>query len=104
MRFSRRSNSAPAQEGTVSEEARSSSLGAEHGYVGRSMPRLGAKAAVAGRGRDTDDIELPRMLHAAFVRSPYAHAKILGIELAAARRHAGIHLVLTGRELAQRVT
>src|SRR5262245_44842951 len=104
MRFSRRSNSAPAQEGTVSDEGRPSSLGAEHGYVGRSMPRLGAKAAVAGRGRYTDDIELPRMLHAAFVRSPYAHAKILGIELAAARRHAGIHLVLTGRELAQRVT
>ena len=88
----------------MSKEARPSSLGAEPGYVGRSLPRLGAKTAVAGRGRYTDDIELPRMLHAAFVRSPYAHAKILGIELAAARRHAGIHLVLTGRELAQRVS
>jgi CO/xanthine dehydrogenase Mo-binding subunit len=88
----------------VSEAARSSPFGAEHGYVGRSMARLGAKAVVAGRGRYTDDIELPHMLHAAFVRSPYAHAEILGIEVDAARRHAGIQLVLTGRELAQRVT
>jgi aerobic carbon-monoxide dehydrogenase large subunit len=88
----------------VAEDARPSLLGAEHGYVGRSMARLEAKAAVAGRGRYTDDIELPRMLHAAFVRSPYAHAELLGIDVDAARRHAGIQLVLTGRELAQRVT
>ena len=88
----------------MSDEARSSPLGKQHSYLGRSMARLGAKAAVAGRGRYTDDIELPRMLHAAFVRSPYAHARILGIEPSVARQQPGIHLVLTGRELAQRVT
>jgi aerobic carbon-monoxide dehydrogenase large subunit len=88
----------------VSDAARASPLGKEHSYLGRSMVRLGAKAAVAGRGRYTDDIELPRMLHAAFVRSPYAHARILDIEPGVAKRQPGIHLVLTGRELAQRVT
>jgi CO/xanthine dehydrogenase Mo-binding subunit len=88
----------------VSDDARSSPLGKEHSYLGRSVPRLAAKAAVAGRGRYTDDIELPRMLHAAFVRSPYAHARILGIEPDLAKRQPGIHLVLTGRELAQRVS
>jgi len=87
----------------VSEKGRSSPLG-QMSYLGQSVPRLGAKAAVAGRGRYTDDIQLPRMLHAAFVRSPYAHARIVDIDLAAARRHEGIHLVLSGRELAQRVT
>ena len=44
-------------------------------YVGRTLSRAGAKRAVAGRGRYTDDVSLPRMLHAAFVRSPYAHAQ-----------------------------
>jgi aerobic carbon-monoxide dehydrogenase large subunit len=100
----RRSIDVPAQETAVSDEARTPFLDKEHSYLGRSMARLGAKAAVAGRGRYTDDFELPRMLHAAFVRSPYAHARILGIEPSAAKRQPGIHLVLTGRELAQRVT
>ena len=103
MRCQRRSRGVPAQEASVSEKGRSSPLG-QMSYLGQSVPRLGAKAAVAGRGRYTDDIQLPRMLHAAFVRSPYAHARIVDIDLAAARRHEGIHLVLTGRELAQRVT
>ena len=73
-------------------------------YVGRTVTRDGAKRAVAGRGRYTDDITLPRMLHAAFVRSPYAHAKILGIDTAAAKAQPGVALVMTGAELARLCT
>src|SRR5262245_48031660 len=61
-------------------------------------------AAVAGRGRYTDDVAVPRMLHAAFLRSPYAHARILGIEASAARRAQGVALVMTGAELAKLCT
>ena len=55
-------------------------------YVGRTLFATGAKRAVAGRGRYTDDFSLPRMLHAAFVRSPFAHAKILSVDAAEAKR------------------
>ena len=54
-------------------------LDRQHSYVGRNLPREKAKRAVRGRGRYTDDITLPRTVHAAFVRSPYAHADICEI-------------------------
>lgn len=71
-------------------------------YVGRTLSRPGARRAVAGRGRYTDDISLPRMLHAAFVRSPYAHARILHIESATAAAQPGVVKIITGKELAER--
>ncbi|MGE0748776.1 MAG: xanthine dehydrogenase family protein molybdopterin-binding subunit [Rhodospirillales bacterium] len=73
-------------------------------YVGRTLSRPGAKRAVAGRGNYVDDIVLPRMLHAACVRSPYAHAKILNIDTAAALKAPGVMLALSGPELAKRCT
>jgi len=73
-------------------------------YVGRTLTRSGAKRAVAGRGTYTDDITLPRMLHAAFVRSPYAHAKILGIDVSAATKQPGVIKTMTGAELAELCT
>ncbi|HMH78547.1 MAG TPA: molybdopterin cofactor-binding domain-containing protein, partial [Candidatus Udaeobacter sp.] len=57
-------------------------------------PRL-----LAGRGRFLDDITLPGMLHAAFVRSPHAHAELRSVDTTAARSSAGVELVLTGRDL-----
>ena len=75
-----------------------------HSYVGRNLSRAGAKRAVAGKGRYTDDLTLPRMLHAAFVRSPWGHARIVKIDTAAARKAAGVHLVMTGAELAKLCT
>lgn len=73
-------------------------------YIGRTLPRSRAMRAVAGRGRYTDDITPPRTLHAAFVRSPYAHAKILNIDTAAAKAADGVKLVMTGAELADMCT
>ncbi|MGJ4950291.1 xanthine dehydrogenase family protein molybdopterin-binding subunit [Bradyrhizobium sp. HKCCYLS20291] len=69
-------------------------------YIGRSVPRPNAKRLLAGRGRYVTDIRLPRMLHAAFLRSPHAHARIIGIDLDAARAQEGVHLVATGADLA----
>ena len=73
-------------------------------YIGKSISRDGARRAVAGRGRYTDDITLPRMLHAAFVRSPYAHAKILAVNVDEARQQPEVALVMTGTELRELCT
>jgi carbon-monoxide dehydrogenase large subunit len=73
-------------------------------YIGRTLSRSGAKRAVAGRGKYTDDITLPRMLHAAFVRSPYAHAKIIDIDVSQAASQPGVVKTMTGGELAKLTT
>ncbi len=90
--------------GTVTPKARLTPHDRPHSYVGRSLSRAGAKRAVAGKGRYTDDITLPRMLHAAFVRSPWAHARIKGIDIAAARKAPGVRVVMTGAEVAKLCT
>jgi CO/xanthine dehydrogenase Mo-binding subunit len=85
----------------VNDKPDASVFSRPNSYVGRTLSRAGAKRAVAGRGRYTDDFSLPRMLHAAFVRSPFAHAKIVSINTDEARRQPGVALVMTGAELAQ---
>ena len=69
-------------------------------YVGRVLGRAGARRAVSGRGRYTDDIQLPRMVHAAFARSPHAHARIVSVDCRAARAAPGVAAVVDGAELA----
>ena len=73
-------------------------------YIGRSVPRPNAKRLLAGRGRYVTDIVLPRMLHVAYVRSPYAHAKIVSIDAETARAMPGVRLVATGEDLAKLCT
>ncbi|MCX8135415.1 MAG: xanthine dehydrogenase family protein molybdopterin-binding subunit [Roseococcus sp.] len=69
-------------------------------YIGRSVPRPNAAKLVQGRATYTDDVVLPRMLHAAFLRSPHAHARILSIETAGALATPGVVRVFTGRDIA----
>ncbi len=88
----------------MSTKARFTPLDRPNSYVGRTLTRDSARRVVAGRGRYTDDITLPRMVHAAFVRSPYAHAKILSIDTAAAKSQPGVVLVMTGAELTKHCT
>ncbi len=54
---------------------------------------------VTGRGRYVDDMTLPGCLHAAFVRSPHAHARVERIDLAAARAMPGIVAIYTAADL-----
>ncbi len=70
-------------------------------YIGRSVSRPNAKRLLAGRGRYVGDLQLPRMLHTAFVRSPYAHARIVSIDPTAAAAMPGVALVATGEDLAR---
>src|SRR6202030_2387338 len=57
-----------------------------------------------GRGTYVSDMELPRMAHVVFLRSPHAHARILAIDVTAAKQMPGIIAVVTGRELADVIT
>src|SRR6202042_765255 len=57
-----------------------------------------------GRGLYVSDVALPRMAHVVYLRSPHAHAKIVGIDAAAARRVKGVIAVVTGQELAEVIT
>lgn len=70
-------------------------------YIGRSVPRPNAPKLVQGRATYTDDVVLPRMLHAAFLRSPHAHARIVSIDAGAAREVPGVVRVFTGADLAE---
>lgn len=68
-------------------------------YIGRAVPRADARRLLEGRGRYVDDLQLPRMVHAAFVRSPYAHARIADIDMSAARALPGVIAVYRGTDL-----
>src|SRR6516162_7877004 len=68
-------------------------------YTGASIKRSEDQRILTGAGRYVDDIKLPGMLHAAFVRSPLAHARVLSIDVSAARALPGVVAVFTGAEL-----
>lgn len=71
---------------------------AELAVIGRSIPRVGARAIVTGVARYTVDVALPGMLFACIVRSPHAHARVLTIDTRSAEQHPGVRAVhvLTG--------
>ena len=64
-------------------------------YTGASIKRSEDPRILTGLGRYVDDIKLPGMLHAAFVRSPLAHANVLSVDVSAARELPGVVAVLT---------
>jgi carbon-monoxide dehydrogenase large subunit len=66
---------------------------------GSSVKRREDPRLIAGRGLFTDDVKIPGTTYAAFVRSPHAHARILGIDASAATAHPGVHAVFTGQQL-----
>jgi carbon-monoxide dehydrogenase large subunit len=68
-------------------------------YVGTRVHRIEDARLLTGRGTYVDDVSLPGMLHAHFVRSPYARAAIRGIDTAAAMRAPGVHFVFTATDL-----
>src|ERR1700733_5202213 len=68
-------------------------------YTGTSIKRSEDPRILTGAGRYVDDIKLPGMQHAAFVRSPLAHAHVLSVDASAARALPGVVAVLTGADL-----
>jgi carbon-monoxide dehydrogenase large subunit len=69
-------------------------------YVGQPVKRLEDPKLVTGHGAFVDDITLPDMLHAAVLRSPYAHARIRSVDVAAAHALPGVVAIVTGADIA----
>lgn len=68
-------------------------------YAGRRVPRVEDSRLLTGRGTFVDDVTRPGMLHACFVRSPFARARIKGIDATAALALPGVHAVFTAADL-----
>ncbi|MGZ4303017.1 MAG: xanthine dehydrogenase family protein molybdopterin-binding subunit [Gaiellaceae bacterium] len=77
---------------TETTEARASA-------IGRSLRRREDPRLITGHGRFVDDVVLPGMLYAAIVRSTEAHARIVSIDTAEARKHESVHAALVGEDL-----
>jgi CO/xanthine dehydrogenase Mo-binding subunit len=66
--------------------------------VGRDVPRTDAVPKVTGAAQYVADIQLPGMLHAAVLRSPHPHARVVSIDVSAAAAMPGVKAVLTGAD------
>ena len=81
-----------------------SALDRPNSYIGKTVPRPNLERLMQGRGLYVSDVELPRMAHVVFLRSPHAHAKIIAIDADAARRLPGVIAIVTGKELSDVIT
>ncbi len=70
------------------------------GYVGRDVPRREDLTLVRGRGVFVADVDVPELLHVAFVRSPYAHAAVRSVRTEAASALPGVIAIVTGTDVA----
>jgi aerobic carbon-monoxide dehydrogenase large subunit len=70
-------------------------------FVGKSVKRTEDPRLIQGLAHYVDDIKLPDTLHAVFVRSVHAHARIKSVDTAAAEKLPGVVAVYTGKEVAK---
>jgi carbon-monoxide dehydrogenase large subunit len=68
------------------------------GLIGARMKRVEDPGMITGTARYIDDLKLPGMAHVAILRSPYAHARIKGIDTARAAEEPGVAAVYTGKD------
>ena len=73
--------------------------GTKKGFIGQSFPRREDKRLLIGNGQYVADIVLPRMLHAAFIRSSVSHARIRSIDLSRVSAASGVAFAMTAAEL-----
>ena len=69
--------------------------------IGQPLKRREDARFLTGAGQYTDDVVLPGQTYAVFVRSPYAHARIVSIDAGKALKAPGVHKVFTGADLAE---
>jgi len=67
--------------------------------IGKSIPKIDAAERAAGRAIYIHDLELPRMLHAAILRTDRIHARILSIDTSAAEQLEGVRAVITAKDI-----
>jgi carbon-monoxide dehydrogenase large subunit len=68
--------------------------------IGARIERKEDYRFLTGAGQYTDDVDLPRQSHAAFVRSPHAHAVVKNVKLEKARNSPGVLAIYTGEDFA----
>lgn len=69
--------------------------------IGERVARPNARRLLEGRGVYLDDIELPRLAHVVYLRSPHAHARIIRIDAEAARKMPGVIAIVDGHQIAE---
>lgn len=69
-----------------------------HSTLGTEIPQVNHHAKVMGKAVYAGDLKLPGMLHGAILRSPYAHARIVAVDVSAALALPGVRAVLTGAD------
>ena len=67
--------------------------------LGKSEAKIDGLEKIDGSAVFVDDMQRPGLLHAAFLRSPHAHARILSIDTSKAAAIPGVHAILTGPDL-----
>ena len=67
--------------------------------IGKSFPKIDAAERATGRAIYIHDLELPRMLHAAILRTDRVHARIVSIDTSAAERLPGVRAVITAKDI-----
>ena len=68
-------------------------------YIGQPMTRTEDPRLLTGQALFVDDVQIPGMLHAAFLRSDYAHARLVSIDVSAARERPGVVAVYTAEDM-----
>jgi len=68
-------------------------------YIGRRMKRNEDPRLLTGQAQFVDDVHIPGMLHAAFLRSDYAHARLISIDASEARKRPGVVAVYTAQDM-----
>ncbi len=69
--------------------------------IGTSVKRVEDKRFLTGKGQYTDDIKIPGMTYAYFIRSPHAHANIKSIDISTASSEPGVVEIITGKDVAE---
>ena len=64
-------------------------------FIGKRVMRNEDPRLLTGQAQFVDDVEIPGLLHAAFLRSDHAHARLLSIDVSAARQRPGVVAGLT---------
>ena len=67
-------------------------------WIGKSVKRVEDPLLITGRAEFIDNVTLPKMLHCAILRSPYAHARIKGVDTSEAEKLPGVMAVVTGED------
>ena len=70
----------------------------KHSVIGKRVANVDGWEKVTGSAKYTVDMELPGMLYGKILRSPHAHAKIVGIDTRRAEQLPGVKIVLTGKD------